>query len=92
MKDEKARHKRLKDEVYAAYGGYKCVCCGEKETKFLTLDHINEDGYKDRRWGMGFYTWLIRNNFPPIVQILCFNCNCGKSLNGGMCPHLKNDL
>lgn len=83
---------RLKDECFAAYGGYKCVCCGEEVKTFLTLDHINNDGNKHRkeigiRGGIGIYTWLRRNNFPEGFQVLCFNCNHGKQLNGGICPH-----
>jgi hypothetical protein len=32
--------------------------------------------------------WLKRHNFPPGFRILCFNCNSGRHLNGGICPHL----
>lgn len=39
----------LKDEVYAAYGGYRCACCGEEEPLFLTVDHVNNDGAAHRR-------------------------------------------
>ena len=24
---------------------------------------------------------------PDTIQILCFNCNCGRARNGGICPH-----
>jgi hypothetical protein len=30
---------------------------------------------------------IIRENYPPEYQVLCFNCNCGRALNGGRCPH-----
>lgn len=30
------------------YLGAKCVCCGIKEFAFLTVDHINNDGWKER--------------------------------------------
>jgi hypothetical protein len=30
---------------------------------------------------------IIKNNFPPEFQILCFNCNLGRSRSGGVCPH-----
>jgi hypothetical protein len=30
---------------------------------------------------------IIRNGYPPDFEILCFNCNCGKAVNGGICPH-----
>jgi hypothetical protein len=87
--------KRRKDLCFSHYGGYICSCCGETEEKFLTLDHIHNDGAAhrrhmngDRRYrGTSIYGWLIRNRFPAGFQVLCFNCNCGKHLNGGICPH-----
>lgn len=91
---DKARREALILEVYNAYGGAQCACCGEAELKFLTLDHINNDGNKHRKEISGktrdsrmVYYWLKRNGFPPGYQILCYNCNCGKSRNKGICPH-----
>lgn len=42
---------RLRNEVIIHYGGDppKCACCGEDNIGFLTLDHINNDGNKDRQ-------------------------------------------
>ncbi len=40
---------RLKDDIYKAYGGYVCTCCGETRELFLTLDHINNDGAEHRK-------------------------------------------
>ena len=62
---------------------------------FLTLDHINNDGAEHRREihgrqtaaGYQTYRWLMRNGFPPGFQVLCANCNHGKRMNGGTCPH-----
>lgn len=89
---QKAYREKTRDICFAAYGGYTCVCCNETEKKFLTLDHKNNDGAKHRkeigyRGGYAFYLWIIRNNFPPMFQVLCFNCNHGRQLNGGVCPH-----
>lgn len=84
--------KRAEDKraVMDHYGG-KCFCCGEAEPCFLAIDHINGDGNSHRRkigkWGSGFFKWLIENDFPDGFQILCHNCNMGKHLNGGTCPH-----
>src|SRR5689334_14898203 len=39
---------KLRDMVFEAYGD-SCVCCGETNPLFLTLDHINNDGNKHRR-------------------------------------------
>jgi len=80
---------RLKDAAYEAYGGYRCVCCGETEPNFLSLDHIHNDGAIHRKEvsGSNFYRWLRDRDYPPILQILCMNCNVGRHRNGGICPH-----
>lgn len=82
-------------EHYARNGKIACACCGEDRLAFLTMDHIKNNGEGDRKKfgsGTGFYNYLIRNNFPEEfeLQILCFNCNCGKRVNGGICPHKEN--
>lgn len=86
---------RLKDEAFAAYGGYKCYCCGETERKFLTLDHVNGGGTQQRKAGMlSPYNWLRKHNFPPgFARVACYNCNCaaGRRDNyDGICPHQKH--
>lgn len=84
-----------KDKAYLAYGGYVCKCCGETIKEFLTIDHINNDGCKHRKTvkpGKAFYSWLAKNNYPTQFQILCMNCNFGKSKNGGICPHKTASL
>jgi hypothetical protein len=87
-----AYREKVKGEVYAAYGGYVCACCGEDEPRFLTIDHIQNDGNKMRgtvhpRHTWSFYLWIRRNNFPTGLQVLCWNCQQGKHFNGGVCPH-----
>ena len=77
------------------YGG-KCICCGEDEPLFLEIDHINNDGWTHRKEigtsAKALLLWIIRNDFPDSIQILCANCNQGKKRNGGVCPHqLKID-
>ena len=66
-----------------------CSCCGETRYIFLTLDHIDMATFpvEAPRGGVELYAWLIRNNFPGGIRTLCFNCNCGRELNGGICPH-----
>lgn len=68
-----------------------CSCCGEKEYVFLTIDHINGGGTQHRKEVPAAHLarWLIKNNFPEGYDVLCFNCNCGKHKNGGVCPHKK---
>jgi hypothetical protein len=79
----------LKDKVLAGYGAF-CACCGESERAFLTFDHKNGNGAEHRRkvgGGYTFYLWLVDNDYPDSIQVLCFNCNSGKHNNGGVCPH-----
>lgn len=86
---------KIKDEVFAVYGGYRCNCCGETERMFLTLDHINNDGGNFRKKELGkrtsagyhSYQWLKRNDYPDDIQVLCMNCQHGKLMNNGICPH-----
>lgn len=81
------RNARLKLEAIEAYGG-QCQCCGESNPKFLTLDHINSDGAEHRRNdGGNIWNYVKRNNYPSDLQLLCWNCNCGRYYNGGVCPH-----
>lgn len=89
---ERQRLQRYKEQVIEHYGG-KCACCGESNIKFLTVDHINGGGRKHRvKVFNKIYHWLIKHNFPPDYQILCWNCNCGKAINHGVCPHLDTSL
>lgn len=79
----------LRAEVLRAYGE-KCACCGERNHIFLTIDHIRNDGAKHRKTiTTSFYLWLKQSGWPPGFQTLCYNCNCGKYKNGGVCPHVK---
>lgn len=90
---DQLRHMALKDEVFAAYGGYICACCGEAMPQFLSIDHINNDGAEHRRHEdrRHFYRRLRQKGFPPGFQVLCMNCNFGKARNGGVCPHKSSE-
>ena len=85
------KHREIKRIVMAAYGG-RCACCGEEEVAFLSIDHMHGGGRKHREeigavGSRGFYGWLKDNNYPAGFQVLCHNCNMGRHLNGGICPH-----
>lgn len=84
--------RKLKDAAYAAYGGYRCGCCGETMEAFLSLDHTNNDGADHRRTmdRRKIYKWLAQNGYPSGFQVLCMNCNFGKARNGGICPHQQS--
>ena len=90
-----ARYRRkLRFEVMSHYGDH-CVCCGETDQFFLSLDHINNDGKAHRlvisngkysSGGANFFRHVRRAGYPDTLQLLCFNCNFAKALYGA-CPH-----
>ena len=90
-----ARRLIIKAAAMAHYGGERCACpnCPQPTPglKFLTIDHINNDGATHRKTFKGpMHRWLKTNNYPSGFQVLCFNCNCGKNVNNGVCPHLES--
>jgi hypothetical protein len=103
---EKLRDKKIsywvrqRLEVLSHYsnGDVKCSCCGEREYKFLCLDHINGGGTQHRK-SLGtkyIFSFLKQAGFPEGYQVLCYNCNMAKGFYG-KCPHKemredKNEL
>ena len=89
-------HRKRRRLVLEHYGK-RCMCCGETEEAFLTVDHVHGGGNEHRRQlGHGkivgssrFYAYLVREGFPAGFQLLCHNCNFAKSHNPGGCPHGK---
>jgi len=77
-----------KMKFIAMYGSI-CICCGESDPRFLTLDHVKDDGNIHRKDFAcnQIMAVAIKQHRPDLYQILCYNCNCGKSSNGGTCPH-----
>ncbi len=93
---ERIRYANLRQEILDVYGR-ECACCGEKETLFLELDHVNNDGKEHRiKLKMGgakaTYRDVKKHNYPKDYQLLCANCNQGKRRNRGICPHKKKSL
>lgn len=88
----KAYRDRLRKLVIDAYGG-KCVCCGETIFAFLVLDHVNGGGTAERRTHGGRSIQAYRDarnrGYPPDYQVLCHNCNHGRAINDGVCPHME---
>lgn len=79
----------LKAQIFEAYGA-RCNCCGETNTGFLSIDHVNGGGNEHRKsvgGGAQVYLDIIRRGFPEDFQILCYNCNLGRQWNEGVCPH-----
>lgn len=80
-------------KVFAHYG-VKCACpggCSVTEQKFLAIDHVG--GWRKvhperstRPALVVLYNWIIDNNFPDTVRVLCHNCNFATRFNEP-CPH-----
>lgn len=92
LKDKRAAaHLAQRLKALHAYsdGEPACTCCGEVTVLFLALDHVNGGGGQQRRelGGGGFWSWLRKHNYPEGFRVLCHNCNLGRQLNGGTCPH-----
>lgn len=79
------RNKRLWEEAFKFFGP---CSCGQKDLRFLTIDHKNDGGTIKRMMGNSFGIELIRSfrkqNWPDSIkqdfQFLCYNCNCSKHL------------
>jgi hypothetical protein len=88
IKNKRIELKRICMEHYSVDGG--CVCCGTRELSFLSLDHIGDDATEDKKkrdvWHLKYIT-IIKEGFPKGLQTMCFNCQWGKRINGGFCPH-----
>lgn len=89
----RAYREQIRDDTFAAYGGAFCACCGETRREFLTLDHINGGGGRERResthkGGVNWYAVLRRQGFPPGYRVLCMNCNHSLGMRG-YCPHQR---
>lgn len=85
---------RLRAEMIEAYGGC-CSCCGEAEEAFLQLDHVENDGHVDRKahkTSCKLFAKLKALGWPKDrYQLLCANCNFGKLMNDGVCPHQQRE-
>lgn len=87
--DRSRSSRKLKLEVFAAYGG-ECVCCEEQDDDILNLDHVNEDGAEERRrigqGAAGIYRLARATGFPDTYRLLCTQCN-KRSFIDRSCPH-----
>ena len=77
----------------------RCPLHKEADTRFLTLSHPDGGGGAHRRAltgnskGGGWVGALKRRGWPtdPRIIVECWNCNEGRKVNGGVCPHLTPD-
>lgn len=75
------RYNKIRKDIFNHYGNF-CVDCGCSDFDLLSIDHINNDGKKEKIGSKNnfFYTKLIYNNFPTGLQTLCRNCNWKKEI------------
>lgn len=93
-KKTKNRNEKLRTDALMVYskGEMKCMCCGEKNIEFLTIDHMrNAPHVRDnsKRGGREIFRWLKDNNYPDGFRVLCMNCNWARG-KYGYCPHRSN--
>ena len=95
-RDRTVYNKQVRREVLTHYsqGILACKCCGLSDEEVLTLDHVNNDGAKHRKdaklqGGHQFNLKMRALGYPPILQVLCRNCNCAKGCYGS-CPHQQS--
>jgi len=74
----------LRMDVIKGYGG-KCELCGKDNPHYLTIDHIDGEGAKERKILGGTYSLYIKlrdENYPKDeYRLLCYNCNCALGFN-----------
>jgi hypothetical protein len=85
----RARAAQIRQRVLALYGDL-CRCCRVNIRAFLTLDHIHDDGRRERmkiRTSQALYKRILDGKAPQNrYQLLCYNCNLAKA-HYGRCPH-----
>ena len=97
MRNDAQKKKRYDVMSHYCRGNPRCMCCEITEIIFLQFDHIDDSGADWRRGvkkklgyvpnGVNFPYWLEKNGYPKNIQVLCANCNWGRRLNSGICPH-----
>ncbi len=87
-------HFKLKCNVLYYYSKNEvpyCFWCGETDIDCLSIDHINGNGTKHRKFlsekngyttfsGYIFYRWLRKEGYPKGFQVLCMNCQFKKRM------------
>jgi hypothetical protein len=91
-------YRELKNRILLFLGG-KCYCCGLDDLRFLTIEHLKNNGKDDRRPnGKSRNSYMILRSIWAKIQVMddpsaeyataCYNCNCSRqSSPGRICPH-----
>jgi hypothetical protein len=84
LTNQQKRAKKLWQEAFNFFG--PCERCGITDLRFLTIDHINGNGTKERLGGGNFGVGLIKEfkkaGWPESLKedyrLLCYNHNCAR--------------
>ncbi len=91
---ERRRRGSVKEEAVAALGG-KCSRCGFSDHRALQIDHINNDGHKERKTFGNDLVALRRRAMTEIKSgkycLLCANCNVIKESERRQMSRLEFD-
>ena len=80
---------KIKLKVFTHYCKGKPICCIDDcnidDIDMLALDHINDDGWNHRKEiggksGFLIYDWAMKNNYPEIFRVMCWNHNIKKQM------------
>lgn len=91
----RARYRKLREEFLSALGN-TCYCCNLNDPRFLTIDHVENDGQEERKPNgktVNSFTLLKRmyerfSQEPHRYRAACYNCNCARQYTPGkLCPH-----
>ena len=72
-----AYKRRLRQKALSGYGD-ACSRCGDTEPYYLELHHRNNPGDAtavETGYGVKLCKWIIENNFPPDIILLCRKCH-----------------
>ncbi|HEY8096127.1 MAG TPA: hypothetical protein VIE65_08535 [Methylobacter sp.] len=87
------RDEAVKNLAFLRLGSSSCPC-GISDPDCLTIDHINGDGYLNRRndgAGISIYRKLVDGRIDRTrFQVLCMNCNIKKHLCPSLASHSDN--
>lgn len=80
---QRRRHHRRRKEIMEYVGGAQCKKCGINDYRVLHLDHIDGDGFKDKKKrnmsARIAYYWKHPEEAKKTLQVLCANCHAMKS-------------
>lgn len=74
-----------KIKVFNILGKVKCEFCEEKRLECLTIDHIDNSGFIDKKLGLrdhSLYSAILKGKYPKEklsnLRVLCYNHNCSR--------------